>query len=753
VFRRAIVTISLVVIVIVGVGFVDGGVPALRHDWPPVSTNVLLALASESGWNPIGIGSPNGYPSTFEIVPLEAAFGALFGPYAEHIAIFSVTYLSIAFGAARLARTLGAGRLAQISLATIALFNPWTYTELIAGHTFMLFSYGATFWIVAEAVALRPSPLRLALLAPLAAPQIQFLVIDALVYGWLGLRHRIARALGVMGLTLLPIVVGVPLTRSTLIGTPVTLAWEKGLSIAPIDAVQLRGYFTHYDALLAPVAAWSMPAFALAALAGLVVAIARRERYAAFLATVTTVPLAWSFGTKGPFGALFAWTVQHVPEAALFRELYDLIGFTAIGYVACTAVLAARLRAATIVTCAIAVAGIAGWFVAPPARWWVYRERIPTSPIVQAPHTRFALLPSTQPLQFGDVGSGVDPEVASHPHDVQPLNEQFPRYPIDAAIARYALNRDARSLAALGVTHVYARPWLHTDDIVRSQFAFPLREQRRSGASSAAIERAIPEMTLLPLPNVGTLAARLGAGDVFFGDAARATGDVPAGWRRLERIEPIVAPARDVAAADGWVDARFAFTQRPDWAQAFGGALTTNATSTLDIPPARALLVWVDGTLRDEHGTTVATTTAYRWVARPPAATELRCTGTCLVAAAGAPPDAPLEPPEHPYRVIPFRLLAPWLAVVTLPPGPEGLLRYNVAYDDRWTAFDGAAGCGHVRVDATVNGWLMPARSSTASVIVVQIAALAISSAEAIAIAGSLARLVPMLRRRFASRE
>jgi hypothetical protein len=199
---------------------------------------------------------------------------------------------------------------------------------------------------------------------------------------------------------------------------------------------------------------------------------------------------------------------------------------------------------------------------------------------------------------------------------------------------------------------------------------------------------------------------------VFFGDAAGVHGpSVPAAWSQLKPVESIRASNQFPSAALGWVDARLAFAQRPELAQALGGALTTSEAAVLSLHGGLSTLVFVEGVLRSTEGRVLARTThGYRWIPLPPNVTGVTCSGLCLVAAQGHPPSVPLEPEANSALGLPFRAITPWLVIASVPGGAAGALRYNVAYDAGWRAYLDGTFLTHVRLDGAVNGWLISDR-------------------------------------------
>jgi hypothetical protein len=73
------------------------------------------------------------------------------------------------------------------------------------------------------------------------------------------------------------------------------------------------------------------------------------------------------------------------------------------------------------------------------------------------------------------------------------------------------------------------------------------------------------------------------------------------------------------------------------------------------------------------------------------------------------------------------------------------MLRLNVAFDRGWLAFAGGASLPHVRVDATVNGWLLQPRTQAISAWMIQWPAAVEAVLEAIGAAWLIALAVAAL--------
>jgi hypothetical protein len=703
--------------------FVASGVPLLRHDWFPIIPSMRFAVDDVTGWNPVGLGSVVGYPASFLFVFARSAVATVAGAYAAHILYFGGFALLLVFGASRLVAVLGGNAVARVAAALFAAFNPWMYTELVAGHGFTLVSYGATFWLLAECCDRNPSRLRLVLLALVVAPQIQFLLIAIVAYVWLSFRMRSWLLLSAIAAVTLPVVVGIFVSRKALLGIPLTLEWERGQSVDPLRGVFLRGYFTGYDTVLPNFFEWAQWAIVGIACLG-VIAILVWHRRRAWLVVLCTIPLLWSGGLEGPLRGVFVSAIEHVPEAGLFRELYGLLGFVAIGYVAFCALATTRIRFVSEVWLFAGLTMLVAWIVAPPGRYWVRTSELPPTAFGAAPDSRVLLTPALYPIRFEDRGSGVDPDLYARDGNVAPVNEAFPLYPVSAAIGSFLRDGTTQRLAALGVSNIIARPWLQTDPSIRFQLALPAPPWLlKRTLEPSSIDDAVPQLSLGPLPQVGTLASNFGAGNVLFGDARDVAGSgVPASWRAFAPITIVSPGNRFVDASTGWVDARLAFLEAPELAQPYGGALTTNDTSELSVTPSEFALVFVHGSLLAANGSTLATTErGYRWISVPQGVASVRCRGLCVVAAESEHvPSAPLDPPTNPQEAVAFQTPVPWLVTATLPSGSSHLLRYGVTYDDAWTAYFDGGMLPHVRIDGVVNGWIVPPRNRSTQIVLVE---------------------------------
>ena len=722
------------------------GVPALRHDWAwPASRSDLADLfaRSLSGWDPRGIGGANLYLNDYAIGALIGALVFVLGSHAALFAFLAGIGLLCAFGGAAVARRFGADAWGQGGAALVAVFNPWVYTEIVAGHTYMVLAYGALACLIAECLAPRPRPLMAALLALCTVQQLQFFIAAAAIAVAVAVVRRMVLPLAALLVAGAPLAWMVATEDGSFARVPYTLAWESSQSVPLWNAPLLTGYYAGYTQGLDSVDRWIMCAVALLAAAGLL-SIARSRRGGVFLAG-TIVMVAMAAGLRGPLAPVVRWALEAIPPAHAFRELFDLLGFAAIGY--CAGIGAAGRRAAAFVALGAGACLAISWLVWSPWRWWVPLDRIAVTHVDAAPGTRFALLPAFQPMSLvAGGGSGIDPDATLRADAVAPINTLEPSYPADAALALFERRADATMLEALGVSSVIARPYFTSDAVaLGAQRALPAT----GGASQATTMtlQAAPMLALLPPPSTCSVCRNVGAGAVFFGDVAGMQGAMmPQAWSRYPQTVEIRPPRETFDASAAWVDARLAFAADPSLAQAFGGAVTSQSATPLPVRPGMDALVDVRGRLTSDDGALVSRTTdGYAWVPLGPHVDALRCYGVCAVAleASGAqrfPRETGAAAPATAVTVV---FLSPWLARASLPAGPAATLRLNAAFDRGWILLSGGIpSASHVRLDGALNAWLLPARSSTTPIALLQWPSAVAAIFEAIGLAWILALIV-----------
>jgi hypothetical protein len=705
------------------------GIPALRHDWSWVAGNGFFsnAWSSFGGWTAIGIGNPRPYPSDYLIVIANVALVRVLGTYGGFLVDAFAIGAVCALGGVMLTRRFTDARAAWIAAAAFAAFNPWVYNKVVAGHLDMVLAYGATMMFLAEISKERPAAYRVGLFTLLTMPQLQFfLPVLAVLAIWTLVRRERAAPLGVALLASTPIWIGVLFDRTYLLSIPYTSAWQADASLDPVRALELSGYFVKYADALPPVAGAACWAIVGLAAAGAIVECIRRPARAVWFVGLAVAIWLFVSGTKGAFGGAYLWVVAHVPESGLYRELYDLIGFLAIGYLAGAAAAVRRVRPIQWLWLPCGLALAVAWTFAPPGRFWVSARELPAYRVDVPPNARYALMPPMQPLSLDGRGDGLDPDAVVLPGNVVALNTPQFSFPETPALAHYAFTGDPRWLEALGVAEVIHRPEFRTDlNNLRMQFAVPPKGFIASGATRDLAAR--PELELSDVPEPAAVPPAPWEDAVFFGDAHGVDGPgVPASWKTASAVVVVRPSSNRVYAAEGWVDVRTAFAVLPEIAQGIGGAITTNASALQPVDPALATLVYVDGRLEDASGRALSSSThGYAWLA-PFGVANVRCAGLCVVAAqsAGIPPALHTSAQGcggAPALSVP----AAWLAIADVPASGECLLRYNVRFDEHWTAFLASTHLAHVAVDSIVNGWIVPSHEGTQRIVMIETVAFA----------------------------
>jgi len=712
------------------------GVPALRHDWYWPRQPELVAdmwAAATSGWRIDGLGGPNPYINDYIVALFAVPVGLLFGVRFAFLAFLFAIAIGVALSARKLALDAGGGQGVAVVAAGFGLFNPWAYTQIVAGHVFMVAAYAATMALLAEALRQSPRSNVCACAIGFTVPQLQFFFPALLVALGLVIARRMWLPITTWVVLGAPSLLGIALSSKDLESTPLTLAWERMQSIAPFKAMLLSGYFARYTDAFDKVAIWAM----VLVIALSVAVLFARPRVALVVVTafVTAALMLVAMGLKGPLAGVLDFLITRLPALGLYRELYDLLGFVAIGYLILAVAATRGTRSPGYVFAAAVVLLMCSWVLSPPTRFWTDLFRLPNVNVSAEPNTRIAFLPIYQPLQFLGRYSGLDPDARARPEQAHVLNTATPSWPMDVALSSFALTGSTESLAALSVSEIAARPWYENDprelgEQLALQPPAPLVRPAKSFVMHIVPES---EVALAPWPDAVSVANRIGANAVFFGDVAGLQSDGLDGkWRVYTRPRPIAPPKTYTSAPDGWVDARLAFPVEPDLGQGFGGALTMSATASLPVDGGDDILVFVRGALLDASGRQVASNTrGYHWISLPVDAKSLYCRGLCVVALEGQVPHDLREnaPPGH-VRPVAFERFEPWLFKVTLAPGPRAALRLNERYDDHWVAFSNPPAVAHVRLDGAVNAWLEPSRPNTETIWLIQWVALVQASIE-----------------------
>ncbi len=687
------------------------GIPTLRHDWGwPIDRAAVPFFLSTAfdGWLSTGFGIANAHPTTYLLALPIGVLMWLFGP------LTALALLAFAIGAlcmravAAMAEQWRCAAPAAIGLGLFALFNPWVYNQVVAGHLVMVLAYAAFIGLLAEMLrGTDASWVRLALWLALIAAQLQLFILAMLALAGFASATKKWQPLVAGALIALPSVIGVVADRSALLGIPYTVTWQANQSIDPLALSSLGGYFAGYSdrlGLTAQIAVWITLAIALA---GLILA-ARRSRAVIWAALAAVALYVAVLGLRGPVAVPYEWLVRDVPETGVFRELYDLAGILAALLVLLACAAAAAWKPIGYAALAAGAVLMVTWMTAPPSDLWIAAHSYPHPDVRSRAFTRVAFLPAFQPvgLRAGD-GAGADPDIYEYPGNVSVLNEYLPSYPVDMALARYERRRDAAELRALGVGTIIARPWLVSRSNGRIGLAAPSLASSQSALSTGRpatyLNDATPLISNCEAPHVVLLPGELGACNIFFGDTKQ-YGRV----RRLETLNDSIDPRTD------WIDARLAFGELPSVAQGIGGTLTQSHLP-YPVDSGASILVYVHGVLTDSDGRILTVRRGgFRWLTLPSGAKAVRCVGLCvLVAQTGALPNLPARAGPTSSWACDFRKLAPWLYVVKSGARPARLLRLNERYDSGWIAIDAWRVLPHVRVDMAANGWLYGDQSST----------------------------------------
>ena len=714
------------------------GVPVLRHDWWWPSNHEMALetfVDSTSGWIPSGIGMPQAYPGGYIVGPIIALLTLVAGGLASLLVFAFAAAVTATLGARELGKHFGANACSVIAAEAFALFNPWVYNETVAGHLYMILAYAACIAMAAELLRPRVQARRMGLLLILILPQLQLFLVAMIFIAVHALLRRVALPF-VSGIVYgLPIWIGIALDRGTLLKMPYTAVWQASQSVPISDAVALHGYFAHYAEFggAGRSAMWVIVGCAASA-----ALLRERKTLALICIAIGILLILIASGTEGPFSSAYTYLVLNVPETAVFRELYDLIGFVAIMYLILLTCQPAKSLVVPIVSVVAAAILATVWITNPVSNYWVSRSALPAVDVRAEANTRFALVPAYEPMQFHGKGSGADPDSYLRRSNATPVNEYFARYPVTAALSSYLLNGDVRPLENLSVSVIVTRPWLETNaEALRHEISGVIQATAAQVPMETRMLRPLPEVTLMDMPAVGSLVNRLGAGNIFFDDARRVRSPLaPRSWSAYPTFLPETAPSRFVDEANGWVDAEFTFAAHPDLGEGLGGLVTSNPGALLRVVPGLPALVNVRGQLLDAKSSEVsADTQGYTWIRIPKGVDLLRCNGRCVVVGQmQMTAHIPLNPVPRSYVAASFETLTPWLVRVSVPADSPPLLRYNVAYDDSWMAVAGAERTAHIRLDATINGWLLKKNIHPYTVYLLQRAAVAQCACELIAV-------------------
>lgn len=706
-----------------------GGIPSLRHDWVwPVArpSFVEAVLDATSGWGWNGIGYPRAYRNDDLFSIAIAALVDVLGPFAALAVLMFLIAFAMMWATDRLVSLAMPDPVVRFSAAAFALFNPWVYAKIVAGHYAMVLSCAALALLVREACSRTPNSLRASIVIACLLPQLQFFLLALPIAVYLAWRGRFLPIVTSVVVTV-PMWIGIASNGPYLASLPFTLEWQNVQSVAPGDALLLVGYFPEYLQAIAWIA---YPMLAILALAAAGVAVrAASDRRALWWAALVAAFLFAAMGTRSPLAPFAAALFINVRASAVFRELYDLLGVVALGYAFFAAVAAARWAFARFVFAAAVLATTVAWFVVPPSAYWVDARELPSVPGNPSPNFRVAYMPPVQPFSFHGAGSGADPQTSTLlGSDALAVNEYEPYYPVSAALSSYARDGDDRELAALSVNAIVDRPWLgpgadRSIDATTRAHAQMLRSMPQPSPRYRGVAGALPLLSLAGAPLAGSLNRRIGTGGAFFADLFPDRA-----------VRTFQAPAITPDPDRGWTTVDLATARYPQVAQGIGGTATAS-DAPLRLQTDAWTLVFISGTLLDgalpRRGAD-----GFAWIPTAPGAHVFRCQGVCaLVATTEQRPEWPLEPqPAARYGMLAYRAVTPWWLEVDVPAQSAArTLRFNSSYDGHWVAL-GAGGPRHLRLDAAVNGWILPPSPGERRIVLLH----AVAAAQAAAAAGAL---------------
>lgn len=724
--------------------------PSLRHDWfwPPVDGSFWYQIVNSlGGWNSgTGIGKFDTHPVDYVVQPLVEVAKFVIGRDAALVVFVFGIAAVVTLGARSLARNLNAGSVwLEFSAELFALYNPWTYTQTVAGHTLLILAYGAFLYIVAECLRLKPRPFVLSALCVGVFQQLQFGIPLLALFGFMGVARRQWLPFISLALLYVPIAYAISASVGELTNIPYLLEWQRGQSISPLPAALLSGYFTGYDRHVGVAAQIATGCFAVLALVGAFVGASRPTKpgersFSVFVFAATLSATLLATGLRGPIAALYSWLFSHFVATAVYRELFDLLGFVTIGYLILSVSLARRVRF-LIVVCVFAGAALPiSWLGSQPSQYWVNYHVFEAARVTIPGETRFALVPSFQPLSRGEIGSGIDPDWFLRSEYRSPLNDYLAEYPENAALAIYERTGNSEPLRALSVAQVICRPELRSPNQSAQRVALGSDRGPINRPCGAADSRSFhefrSELSLQTNPQLVSLGRDFSEDDIVIFDLP--TDGIPE-FHLVGAPQHVWSPhgGGSLDATRAWVDQYLSETVLPEAATEFRGAITTSRSAWLDVKNARFVLAWVDGDLYDDAGRRIQSgRREFAWSRLFSDSRRIRCHGVCAVELfSDTPVRYPLESSTPLATPIAFQQQVPWQTEAVLPAGSSALLRYNVRFDDGWTAAIDGRPLQHVRIDHSINGWVVPDRKKAERVSIVNVTARRVVGLEVVSFA------------------
>ncbi len=699
------------------------GVPVLRHDWHWPYTHAGFYdwfVNATSGWRTDGIGNPSAYPTEYLYASLAFVIGACAGSHWSLIVFLLGIALLCQYGAARISVALNCGRLGSLALMTIALFNPWVYNEVVAGHLFMLVGYGGALLLAAELcreLGPRSSVLTLATIA--LSAQFQYLLLALPVLIVIGISYKIFRPIVCAIVVALPLFVGILANRETVSNTPTTAAWLADQSIRILSSVILSGYFPHYANDMLRVASWAMYLLLAISLVG-VLLVPTRLRW---LIVAPLAVLLFTSGAKGPLVGFFAYATMHFVAIGVFRELYDLLAIMVVFYIIYLSSAAARIPRLSLLIAISAGGLLLGWLINPPTAFFVSASAIQTSQVGHNANHRFALFPAFQPLSYLGKGSGADPEAYARSENVTPLNEYIPRFPEVAALGRYARSGDAKELEALAVDQVVLRAGYLIDKNPLNPLTLAYSRTYSGATRTVHLSRVLPELTVGAIPELATLGDDISKPAILFPDSAPLSK-----LGENSKFHPILPNRASADIKTAWIDSRLSYVAHPELAEVFGGVATESRQSTWALEGPAAILVFVSGRLhiwRLPFSSSLVSSQGFQWITIPRGLSQLRCAGLCeLVGRSPTRPAHPLNAKRQRLTELGFTSITPWLLrTSTSKSSQTRLITYRERYNYWWWAWMGGRKLTSIRVNGIFNGWLIPRMENGSNILIIEVVA------------------------------
>lgn len=705
--NRLAVALHAVVLISFALSITYRGVPALRQDWwwPTTHQGVVDYFSrSISGWLPIGIGQPSAYPNDYLLAAALFPAMQLLGPLLA-LFLFAVTIgYCFHWVAVLCSRSVEETRwYVPLVAEVILLFNPWTYTEVVAGHLYMLLGLsGLAITMLAVASSSKSSRLLIVGVA-LALSQMQFYIISVFIVATLAIFRKSARIPFLISLVLSgPIVVGVLFNKRELMSIPFLAIWERSESLDPSAAFTFMGYHPNY---LAHVDVLFRFGGMLLIVAGVLSVALCRSFKTAVPVLIGVFVIALSIGFRGPLAGLEWELMDKIKALAVFRELYDLIGIAIVLFVIASVRGSSRV-AVRIPLVVASLIYVSAWPVSPPARWWLSAERVPVGQVRQPAMSRFALSPAFAPISYRDQGSGLDPRAFDRKESTV-FNQYIALFPEGTALERFQAYGDTAMLRKLGVSLI-----LEDRRFASVGNALGQGSYRPANTRAITLIHATPLVSLQRVPSISFASAKIGANDVFASDVpAWFPGNNPPVWFAASRVTR--DSFQDVPNGDGWVDSQFVFNRRPELGQPFGGVGAIGISGVLSVQN-NYILAAVDGLLVSGSGRIIARgkSDRYRWIDLH-GRRSIRCIGTCVVAMESATKpqrEKSVEPQstiDDRYPVRTIRFVFPWLAIGRAFVSNRPVLVFDARFNKGWSLWISRGRARHFMLDHLINAWYL----------------------------------------------